>query len=445
MSAVAKFFLAQKIQVSGSDLAGSFITRDLADRGATIFLGQQKDNVPTDANLVIYSDAVPADNPERAWAGELKINQLSYFKFLGVISQMKSKTIAVSGNKGKTTTTAMLSTILENAGLDPMAVVGSFVNSWKSNFRAGNSSYFVVEADEWREHMNELSPWAVILTNIEPDHLDYFGTFEKEIAAFQKYVNKLPGHGVFFYNADDAVVSGLKKPACKSVSFGMNGQVDLRLHGRRLESGCQVFQLKYRGQELGDFRLPMPGLFNIYNAMAATAVALELGVPVQIIKDVLASFQGTWRRFQIMGEHEGVTVVSDYAHHPTAVAATIKAAKEFYPGRRVVAAFQPHHHHRTESLFAEFVKCFDDADCVLLQEIYAVAGRDKLTNEEVSSLDLLTAIRQNDKERNVSRQLEFSKDQGSLKQAIGRHLKKGDVLLVMGAGDIDKVAEDLIA
>lgn len=442
ISALAKFFLAHGAQVSGSDVSPSFITYDLERMGAKIFDKQAPSNVPADAELVVYSDAIQHHNPERLAAAKYEIPRLSYFEALGEVSLEYPKTIAVSGNKGKTTTTAMLAHILEAAKLDPTAVVGSYVNDWKSNFRAGQSEFFIVEGDEWREHMSLLHPWAIVLTNIEADHLDYYGTFENEIIAFQKYVSKLPQKGLYFFNADDPVSVRLKRPKARPVSFGIKNKADLMASERKIEKGFQSFILEYKGTKLGRFILKQPGEFNVYNSLAAAAVSLEAGVSADIIRNALASFTGTWRRFQVTGEYNGGTIISDYAHHPTAVKAVIQAAKEFYPGHRLLVAFQPHHHHRTISLFNDFVQSFDGADWLLLSEIYKVTGREE-GKDNISCVKLLEAVKERDAKTGVKRGLVFTPDLDDATRVLKKEIKKGDVVLILGAGDIYKICDQL--
>lgn len=414
VSALAKLFSAQGWKVSGSDKYSSEITDELKKRGIKVFIGHKEKNLDSDTDLVIYSAAVRPEIPERKKAAELRIKQLSYPEALGLISKDKY-TIAVSGTHGKSTTTAMLGLILTEAGLDPTIIVGSKVKhlGWDENLRVGQSKYFVVEGCEWQAHMLELKPKIIVLTNIEKDHLDYYKTFKNLKQAFKKYVRKLPKNGLLVINADDKVCLEIAKSAkCKVVTYGI------------------------KNKPFPQFTLRIPGQFNVYNALAASTCALELGVKPEIIKKVLTNFKGIWRRFQKMGEYKGALIFSDYAHHPTAVKETLRATKETYPDRRLVVVYQPHHFDRTKRLFSSFVRAFDEADFVILNEIYDVPGRE--VARKISSRDLVREL----KKRKIK--AVFSKDLKETKKILLRQVKKGDIVLIMGAGDIYQLSTVLV-
>lgn len=414
VSALAKLFSAygrpaEGWKVSGSDKYSSEITDELKKQGIKVYIGHKEKNLDSDTDLVIYSPAVPSEIPERKKATELKIKQLSYPEVLGLISKDKY-TIAISGTHGKSTTTAMLGLILAGAGFDPTVIVGSKVGPFKySNLRIGKSKYFVVEACEWRAHMLNLRPRIIILTNIEPDHLDYYKTFKNLKETFKEYVSNLPKNGLLVTNTDDKTCQEIAKSAkCKVVNYRRLG---LRLN------------------------LRVPGRFNRYNALAASTCALELGVKPEIIKKTLADFKGIWRRFEKVGEYKDALIFSDYAHHPTAIKETLKAAKELYPDKRLVVAYQPHHFDRTKKLFKEFTKAFDFADLVILSEIYDVPGREAV--KKISSEDLVREIRK----RNI--QAIFTKDLKRTKRVLLENLKRNDLILIMGAGDIYNLSTSL--
>lgn len=430
VSAVAKMFLLQRKKVSGSDLASSEITRELEQMGAKIFYNHQAENVPQDADLVIYTPAAEPEHIERQQAQKCEIAQLSYPQILGEISRQKY-TIAVSGTNGKSTTTAMLGLILEKAGWDPMVIVGSRVGPFNSNFRPGYSKYFVVEACEHQANMLNLSPQVIVLTNIEPDHLDYYRDIEHIRQTFQEYINKLPADGILIINADDPVSQKLILPSCRVVKYGIENNAEVRGRERETGAGYQTFFIQDE-----KIQLAVPGLFNVYNTLAAAAAALALGLDLKIIQETLSVFPGIWRRFEKIGERSGAIIISDYAHHPTSVAATIKAAKEFFPGRRVMVVFQPHHHNRTKKLFNEFAQSFNGADVVILSEIYDVAGREGEADRDVSSRELVKAIA---KEHTF-----YAKDLEETKKLILENLQSNDVVLIMGAGDIYKICGELI-
>ncbi len=442
ISYVAHFFLARGAVVSGSDLHSNIVTDQLAEKGASVFAGHEASTVSEDIELVIYNDAIPQDNPELVRAKELDIATMTNFQAVGELSK-KYKTIVIAGNKGKTTTTAMLGHVLANAGCDPTVMVGSIVNEWRCNFRGGASEYLVIEGDEFKEHFLEFNPQIVVITNMQPDHLDYFGTEEAYYSAFQKLVDKLPNDGLLVYNHDDEGVKKLTLPNCQVKTFGMRTTADVLGRNRRAIKGKQVVDISAHGQELGEWHFPFPGRFNVYNALAATSVALHLGVSPEQIAMGFAHFKGTWRRFQILGLYNMAAVISDYAHHPSAVHATLEAARDFYGDRRLIAIFQPHTRHRTKALFNDFVASFDEADLVIIPDIYDVAGREVLSDKEMNAHMLVDAIKERDLRREQQRKVMYGGNLAELKDKLSQIVRKDDVLLFMGAGDIYRLAEEL--
>jgi UDP-N-acetylmuramate--alanine ligase len=446
ISAVAKLLASQGRRVSGSDLGANEATQELVDAGIAVTIGHAAANVPPDADLVVYSSAVPEDNPERQEAVRRGIRQMSYFEFLGEFSKSKW-TIAVSGTNGKSTTTALLGLILERAGLDPTVIVGSKVRTFPDkNLRLGNGRYFVVEACEHQANMLKLFPQMIVLTNIEEDHLDFYGDLAHIRKAFQQYIEKLPLDGMLVMNADDPVCASELKPKTPAVTYGLDKPADYAARGIAVGSGHQTFEVVRRGdggRSLGKFSLAVPGRFNVANVLAATAAAAELGVPPAVIREAIADFRGIWRRFERIGERDGAVIFSDYGHTPTPVAGTIKAAKEFFPGSRVILAFQPHHRHRTRRLFDDFVVSFDGADVLVLCEVYDVAGREKSADAEVSSRQLVEAVNARDTKHGVSRQVVFAGSPAQAADLLRQTIRSGDVVIIMGAGDIYRIAEQL--
>lgn len=480
ISAIAKMMLAQNKIVSGSDLVASEIIADLEKIGAKIHIGHKIENLDKDTDLVIYSPAVPENNPERQWAAKLNIPQLSYPEFLGQLSKEKF-TIAVSGTNGKSTTTALLGLILEAANFDPLVIVGSKVPQWNGNLRlpqinvdqnADRYRYlresasavgrdisvnqcnnlrksaiqveqglFVVEGCEWRAHMLNLEPKIIILTNLEEDHLDYYRNINQIIETFQKYIEKLPKEGILILNADDENLLKLR-PKCRVITYGIKSQADVMAKNIIVQSGRQEFDLISQLSMINShLSIKIPGLFNIYNTLAATTCALILGVKIEIIKKILENFSGIWRRFEISSIQYPVSsiVISDYAHHPTAVQGTIQAAREFYPGRRIVVVFQPHHRNRTKKLFNDFVKSFDQADVAIISEIYDVAGREQEQDADISSKDLVMAIKVRMKNKINLKEVFYTKNLVETKDQLLRIIQPNDVVLIMGAGDIYKI------
>lgn len=442
ISYLAHFFLRQGAVVSGSDIAQTPASDQLAARGAAVYLGHDANLIQNDIKLVVYNDAIPSDNAELLRAKEIGVPVMTNFELVGAIAK-DFTVIAVAGNKGKTTTSAMLATMMERGGCDPTAMIGSFVNEWVCNYHHGKEPFLVIEADEYREHFLHIPAKVIVITNIAADHLDYFGTEDKVVEAFQKFISKLPNDGLLVVNQDDRLTKKLKWPNCQVLTFGMESTADVIGLNRKTVRSRQDVDISFRGKELGMWSVPLPGKHNIYNALAAVTVALQLGLPSTKLREALAGFKGTWRRFQILGVYKFATVISDYAHHPTAVHATIEAAQDFYAPRRIVAVFQAHTRHRTKALFQDFVKSFDEADVVVIPEIFSVAGRETISAEEMNADMLAKAIKERDKKQGRDREVIACGDLLNTKEVIDKVVKKDDVILMMGAGDIYQLAEEL--
>ena len=375
--------------------------------------------------------------------------QKSYFEFLGEITRAK-KLIAVSGTNGKSTTTALLGKILVDAGLDPMVIVGSKYPGFNyGNLQYGKGDLMVLEACEHNAHMLNLSPEYVVLSNIEADHLDFYKNLENIIEAFKKYVATVPAGGFVVYNADDKNTEKIiKNINGRKISYGAHEDAVFRFENRQIDDGSQSFDFFIKDTKNAEFSLQSPGLFNVYNAMAAVSASYSLGVRLETIAKTLKTFQGLWRRFEHIGEYNGAPVISDYGHHPQAIAATVLAAREFYPERRIVLAFQPHQHHRTKALFADFVRAFDEADVVILSEIYNVEGRVDGADRDISSKVLAEAIvkyweTDEDIKGLKNNGMYYSANLDETEAKLKEVIKKGDVVIIMGAGDIYKVSEKL--
>jgi UDP-N-acetylmuramate--alanine ligase len=464
VSAVAKLMAKIGKTVTGSDATESEITHDAEKAGIKVSIGHKAGNLPKSLDLVVYSGAVPEDNPERAKARERKIPEMTYFEFLGEMSRDKF-TIAVSGTHGKSTTTALLGQMLALGDLDPTVIVGSKTKAFDNgNLRHGRTKYFVVEACEHEAHMLNLRPKVIVLTNIEEDHLDFYSGIEEIKETFLKYIKLLPDGGLLIANGDDQIIrniielSGINKfgarPNVKVITYGIENNSDVRAINLRVtdipsETGdrkmerFQRFEIARGLDSLGEFVLKIPGKFNVYNSLAALSCALYFGVPLYKIKSMLKEFDGIWRRFEKLGEKNGAIFISDYGHHPTAVRETLKAAKDFYPGKRIILAFQPHQKRRTQKLFNEFVECFDDADVLILNEIYNVEGRED-SNEKISSIDLIEKIRERNKKRTVPQEIYYGENLEETKKMILDKAKQGDVVIIMGAGDIYNITKEII-
>lgn len=411
VSAIARMMIGEgkKVTGSGSDSAHSLITEELEKIGAKIFLGHNAKNVPDDVDLLVYTPAVNFENPELKKAIELNIPTLSYPETLGLISQNKY-TIAVSGAHGKTTTTAMIGKIMEDAKLDPTIIVGSLMNGSRSNFTAGKSEYFVVEACEYKKSFLELNPKVIVITNIDNDHLDYYGNLENIKKAFAEFTVKLPKDGYLVCDPNDENLKEVvKKTKSKIIDYT---------------------KIK------ADFNLKIPGEHNIKNAQAATAVAKILNIGEEEAIKSLNDFSGTWRRFEYKGETKnGVLIYDDYGHHPTEIKATLKGAREFFGDTKIWCVFQPHLYSRTKLLLDDFGKSFNDADEIILADIYA-AREEK--DESINSKMLAEKISAN------GGQAIYLNSFDKIAKFLVGNTKKEDVVITMGAGDIFKVGEDLL-
>ncbi len=454
LSAIAKLMLLQSKKVTGSDLSVSDITEKLKKMGAEIFIGQKKENVPRDADLVIYTPAIANDNIEMKISKEYGIPLVSYPEALGILLNDEFG-IAICGTHGKSTTTSMTGLVLAGGGLDPSVVVGSKVPEFDGNLRISTipsgSQYFVAEACEYKRDFLEYYPKIIILNNIELDHTDYYKDIEDYRSAFEEFIGHLPEDGVLILNGDDENISKIKNQKSNlqiknkktnTISFGFNKNNDLRCQNIKTSEGYTIFEVGFKEKNLGEFELKLPGAFNVYNALAAITVGLYLGIDVEKIKKSLADFGGIWRRFEVKSEYRGATVVSDYAHHPTAVKATIDAAREFYPGKRIMAVFQPHQHNRTKILYGDFLKSFDSADVLVLVEIFDVAGREEVKDQNVSSQKMAEDIKKRSKKQ--ASNIFYAANLPEARKLIDEKIEAGDILLIMGAGDIYKVADELV-
>lgn len=409
ISALAQLYTAHGETVTGSDREAGPTTALLEKKGITVIIGQRAENVPADAEVVVYSDALPYDAPERVRARELGIPEHSYFQALGEVSQ-GTTTIAVAGTHGKTTTTAMLTKILKEAGKNPTAIIGSIVKDFGSNFVEGSPDLFIVEACEYKDHVLEIEPKILVITNVEWDHTDYFVTLDDMLRTFNEAVCMVPAGGAIVTN-----------PALPHMDVVLRGAV-----APIIDYTKEVVPA-----------LNLIGDFNVQNAKAAKAAALVLASDLTDvhIDASLTSFVGTWRRFEYKGKTAlGALVYDDYAHHPTAVQATIAGVREKFPGKNIVIAFHPHLYSRTKDLFNEFVSALATADQVFLAPIYAAREVDDGT---VSSERLAEAISKTNP--NVVALSDFD----AIRDALQK-VESDSIILTMGAGDIYKVAEKII-
>lgn len=415
LSALAQLLVHHGYRVTGSDLQAPALFDQLQQQGMTLFIGpHDAHHVPDGTNLVVRSAAVQADNPEIAEAMRRGIPVWTYAQTLAWWAKDK-KLIAVAGTHGKTTTTAMLGQILERAGLDPTIVVGAKVPAWNGNVRFGQSALVLIEADEFNENFLHYNPTVVILLNTDWDHVDTYPTPELQRGAFQKFVKKVPTDGGLILNEEDSLTPRLRKAVSTHVTtFGFStGDV--------------------RAADFSNV-LKISGKYNRLNAAAAAAAARTLGIHNDIIRDALNNFHGVWRRQEHIGNVHGHPILSDYAHHPQEIRATLDAVREHYPGQRIISIFQPHHHDRAKALQEDFRAVFNSIDPLIITEIYSVAGRDHGVN--ISGRDLLP--------KHCEPTQRFITSFDEVAQQLQDWLKPDDVILCMGAGDIDAWARSII-
>lgn len=376
MSGIAEVLVNLGYAVQGSDASDNYNLDRLRKKGAKVSVGHKAENVDG-AEVVVVSTAIKRDNPELMAARERRIPVVRRAEMLAELMRLKS-CVAIAGTHGKTTTTTMVATLLDAGGLDPTVINGGIINAYGSNARLGAGDWMVVEADESDGTFLKLPTDVAIVTNVDPEHLDHFKTFEAVQDAFRAFVENLPFYGFAVMCIDHPVVQTLvgKIEDRRIITYGQNPQADVRLLDLTPMGGGSKFKVAFRDRktgavhEIADLMLPMPGRHNASNATAAIAVARELGVSDDAIRKAIAGFGGVKRRFTKTGEWNGVTVIDDYGHHPVEIAAVLKAARESTNGK-IIAVVQPHRYTRLQSLFEEFCTCFNDADAVVVADVYA--------------------------------------------------------------------------
>ena len=437
MSAIAEVLHNLGYPVQGSDAADGANVKRLREKGITVHVGHKADNLG-DSEVVVTSTAIKMDNPERVEAKERHLPIVRRAEMLAELMRFK-QSVAVGGTHGKTTTTSMVGQLLESAGLDPTIINGGILNAIGTNARMGDGSWMVVEADESDGTFLKLPADVAIVTNIDPEHLDHYGTFDKAKDAFKTFVENVPFYGFGVMCIDHPEVQALvaRIEDRRLVSYGNNPQADVRFHKVDAEGAKSVFDVTIRDRKSGKdtvmerLVLPMPGIHNVSNATAAIAVAYELGADVESIRNGLLNFKGVRRRFTHTGSWNGVEVFDDYAHHPVEIAAVLGAARTAVKSARkgrVIAIKQPHRYTRLESLFDEFSACFNDADTVLVAPVYE-AGEQPI--EGINSKTLATAMKSGG-HRDV-RDIEGPKDVAPIIKEIA---EEGDFVIFLGAGDV---------
>ncbi len=438
MSGIAEVLLTLGYKVTGSDLQASETTRRLEELGGKIFIGHHEANVG-EAQVVVISSAVAATNPEVLAAKAKQVPVIPRAEMLAELMRLKFG-VAIAGAHGKTTTTSMVANVLASGGLDPTMVIGGKVNALGSHARLGRGELLVAEADESDGSFLRLAPTIVAVTNLDREHLDHYGSMEKIYDSFLEFINKIPFYGVAVLCADDERLRALFPRIVKRYyTYGLQERdgvaPDFKATDISLKQWGAEFRAHFRGKNLGPFRLAVPGIHNVSNALVAIAIGIELEVPVDLIRKGLAAFTGVERRFHLRGEVNDIMVVDDYGHHPTEVKATLAAAKQGWD-RRLVVLFQPHRYSRTRDLVNEFAHAFDHADLVFMTEIYA-AGEQPIPG--VSGAQLAEAVKQAGHQG-----VTFVEKKESLPDQVLPHLKPGDLVVTLGAGDIWKAGTGLL-
>jgi UDP-N-acetylmuramate--alanine ligase len=434
MSGIAEVLLNLGYHVSGSDIKETEVTRRLQSLGCEISYGHRRENL-READVVVISSAIRQKNPEVEAAEERLIPVIPRAEMLAELMRMKVG-IAIAGTHGKTTTTSLISTVLAAGGLDPTVVIGGRLNSIGSNARLGQGEFLVAEADESDGSFLKLMPTIAVVTNIDPEHLDFYKGIEEIKESFLSFLEKIPFFGLAVLCLDHPNIQSLLPRLKKRfTTYGLTTQADFQAKEIVFEGLSTSFDVVHHRQGIGRLSLRMPGIHNVYNALATLATAFELDIPFRVVQETLREFSGIQRRFQIKGEKKEILIVDDYGHHPVEIMATLKAARTGW-GRRIIAVFQPHRYTRTQTLFKDFLTAFYDADILILTDIYP-AGEDRI--EGVESKALFEGIREYG-----HKDVRYLADKGEIVEHLLRILSPGDLVITLGAGDIWQVSEELV-
>lgn len=436
MSGIAELLLNLGYEVSGSDTAPSDITKHLKSLGGTIFKGHSAKNIKN-ADVVVTSSAISSENSEVVTAREASIPVIPRAEMLAELMRLKYG-IAIAGAHGKTSTTSIVASILDKGDLDPTVVIGGKLKSISSNAILGQGDFIVAEADESDGSFLKISPTIAVVTNIDREHLDFYQDLDAIKKVFLSFINKIPFYGLAILCLDNEPIQDLiPKITKRYTTYGMSSQADLQARNVVMEGLKSRFCVYHRGEKLGEVVLNLPGIHNVYNAMASIAVGIEIDIPFDIIKHALEALQGVQRRLEIKGETKGITIVDDYGHHPTEIKTTLYAVKECWPDRRIVVVFQPHRYTRTKALFDDFTRSFYQSELLLVLPIYS-AGEKEIKG--IDSIALYEGIKMYG-HKEVIYVEGFKKAVSYLKEI----LKEGDVLITMGAGDVWKVGEAILS
>ena len=437
MSGIAELCLKLGLAVSGCDLHQGSTIAHLQALGIKIEHGHHPSHVGTELDVLVISSAVKFSNPEVTAARDMKIPVIPRAEMLGELLRMTRMGVAVGGTHGKTTTTSLIGLIMEEAGFDPTVAIGGNLRARGTNVRLGRGDFMVAEADESDASFLLLLPTIAVVTNIDPEHLDYYGTMDRVREAYLNFINRVPFYGIAVLGIDSINVRGLlpaiRKP---TVTYGVSPEADLRAEAIVIDGLSTSFEVIHKGERAGRVTLPLPGHHLAQNALAAISVAFELGIDFRVAVRALAAFSGISRRFEIKGAAAGRIVLDDYAHHPEEVRATLRAARAAFH-RRIVTVFQPHRYTRLRDLFDDFLGAFDDTDVLYLMEVYG-AGEDPMP--DITARRLYEGLR-----ARGHLNVHYLADDNEPALRLMRETAEGDLLITMGAGDVYQIGEGLLA
>jgi UDP-N-acetylmuramate--alanine ligase len=430
MSGIAEVLINLGHSVSGSDIKKTDVTEHLKSIGAKIYIGHSVKNVKN-SDVVVTSTAVRKDNPEVVCALKRKIPVIPRVEMLAELARLKYS-VTVAGTHGKTTTTSLTALVLDEGGLDPTIVIGGRLKNLKTSARLGRGDYLVAEADESDGSFLKLSPLIAIVTNIDNDHLDYYASMENLKDAFVRHINSIPFYGAAIICSDNPLVKEIiPKIKRKYITYGLDGRPDIKASNIKRRKDCTSYDVIYMDKKAGKVCIRTPGMHNISNSLAAIGAGIYLGIPFHLIAKAINSFDGVGRRLEIKGEKNKILVIDDYGHHPTEVAATLSAIKNFWPKRKLKVLFQPHRYTRTKSLYKDFGKSFSCADEVNVLDIYS-AGEPPLAG--ITSGLIIDCLKKN--------KVAVKKFAGL--EAFSKTLSPNDIALTLGAGDVWKKGEELL-
>ena len=435
MSGIAELLLRLNYRVSGSDLKSTVITKRLKSLGGTIYKGHKAEHI-AGADVLVTSSAIKKDNPEVLAARQASIPVIPRAEMLAELMRLKYS-VAISGAHGKTTTTSMVAAVLEKGALDPTVVIGGVLKSVGTNLMHGLGDFIVAEADESDGSFLKFSPSIAVVTNIDEEHLDFYKDLEDIKNVFRQFIGRIPFYGLAILCLDSEPVQELiPEINCRYTTYGISTQADFQARNIVSQGPITIFDVYKHGEKMGRISLNVPGMHNVLNGLAGIAVGMELGIPFDTIKCALEKLEGVERRLEIKGEEKGIMVIDDYGHHPTEIKATLKTVRECWPEKRIVVLFQPHRYSRTKALFNDFARAFYQTDELIVLPIYA-ASEEKI--EDVTAERLCEETRAHG-HKNVT----YMENSEEVTRYLLSHLKKDDILLTLGAGNVYRLGETVV-